>query len=108
MIKRILAAALLSPALLATAPAQAAGLSCEYSNNGFLCEAWPQAPGYTYSWDVTGNLYFPDPGHPENPFRNVACLGGSGVVYVTVTTPGGTESTHRNVGCAEGGWPANR
>ncbi len=107
MKRRIFSAALVASAALLAGGAQAAGLSCEYTNNGFMCEAWPQAPGYTYLWDATpGSLYFPDPGHPESPFRNVACTGGPGTVYVTVVFPGGgSETTQRNVRCAEGGGP---
>jgi hypothetical protein len=106
MKRGLLSAAVLATASLMTGTALAAGVSCEYTNNGFMCEAWPQAPGYTYIWNTEGNLSLPDPGHPNSPFRNVGCFGGPGKVFVTVVFPGGgSETAYRNLMCAGGGWP---
>lgn len=99
----VLSAALVAAGFGVAGTSHAAAISCEYSNNGFFCEAFPQAPGYTYSWDVNPPLYFPDQGNPEFPFRNIGCISGRGYVYVTINKAGaGTESTHRLLRCNEG------
>lgn len=73
-------------------PPSPVGLTCENLGGSFLCEAWPQGNGMTYSWDVSPGLYLPNTGNPGNPFVSVICswTGGGNWVSVTVTSPSGT------------------
>ncbi len=109
MHKRIVVSlfALAAIGALALVPAQesaAAGslsvsMVCEPAFNGAFCEAYPFGSGFTYRWNLTGQLFASPPS--SSAFQAIGCWGpNGGAVTVTVTAPNGsTGSTTRFIGC---------
>ncbi|TDR44122.1 hypothetical protein DFR29_106270 [Tahibacter aquaticus] len=52
--RHLLHRSLVGLAMIFSASAGAAGLSCTASGDGFRCEAWPQGTSYRYEWHVAG------------------------------------------------------
>lgn len=88
-------------ALIISAGASAAGLTCSTNHEGYRCEAWPQGERYRYEWhlaDATAG-----DGARDTALRQVRCSERATIIAVSIIAPAGyvETATRRLPGCAD-------
>lgn len=88
-------------ALIISANAGAAGLTCSTSLDGYHCEAWPQGARYRYEWHLTETTARTET--RATALRHVRCSERATVIAVSVIAPAGyvETATQRLPACAD-------
>lgn len=87
-------------ALIVSAGASAAGLTCSANHEGYRCEAWPQGARYRYEWHLAAAA---GDDARDTALRQVRCSDRATVIAVSIIAPAGyvETATQRLPGCAD-------